>query len=431
MSNNPLDFFERSIRPIEESSGPIPDLQIDKLLGFSDSEGDRLYSALTDRYPAGHWALDQLRFRYSTEKAMQLLSAGLCMLGNKRFEDGHPLECCARIVNAPTLSPYIRKRKFNYVIVSAGFISAIEKFVSSTCAIATIAASQKDPNKDTVLWDQDFFLGSISILADTDIFTFTRGVMEASSEGWMQQVVEDSSDMLTFLAFDRKMHSKLMGMMPEASNWKRLGYRNLDEALTRYPEIRKNAEKIARLSVCFAVCHEFGHAFTLSIGAEGAQELGSDENFTDMTGSLILYRLIEAGVLPIIVGSEVTVRDLGHALAAFHSWNLSKELCGLLRKQEDIEIDAALARLQEVAMRWDNAMILIKKVWIEDVPALAHLRDKVSIGLMIVNHWGVMTAGMLRVALLVRDNTTDIETACKLLPLLSNRESKLYSLMTG
>src|ERR1700730_14385713 len=55
MSNNPLDFFERSIRPIEESSGPIPDLQIDKLLGFSDSEGDRLYSALTDRYPAGPW----------------------------------------------------------------------------------------------------------------------------------------------------------------------------------------------------------------------------------------------------------------------------------------------------------------------------------------------------------------------------------------
>lgn len=431
MSSDPLDFFERSIRSIEESSGPVPNLRIDRLLGFSDSDGNRLFLALTDRYPTGHWALDQSKFGSAIEKAIQLLSAGLCGLGNKRFKDGHPLECCARIVNAPTLSPYIRRNKFNYVVVPSGFVSAIAKFVSATYAIAAIAAFIRDPDKQTTVWDENLLLGSIAYFADTNVLTFTRGVIEASSESANQLLLEDFDDSLLFSAFDREMEKKMMEMMPSASSWKRLGYRNLDEALAQHPEVGRYATKIARLSVCYAVCHEFGHVFTLSVDENEAQELGANEIFADMTGIWILYRLIDAGILPLIVGSEVTTPDLGHTLAAFHSWNLSKELSGLLREEENLETGGVFARLHEVANRWEEAMTLLRKVWTDDVPALTRVGSSVSVGFMIMNYWGVMTAGMLRAALLKKKHAVDIEMACKLLPLLSNRESKLYTYLAG
>ena len=431
MSSDPLELFERAIRPVEESSGPIPNLRVDKLLGFSDSENDRLLSALAKFYSAGHWASNPSSFNCAIEKAIQLLSAGLCSLKNQEFEDGHPLECCARIVNAPTLSPYIYKRDFNYVIVPVGFLSSMEKFISSTYAIATISASQKDPTGKTAVWDQDLFLGLLAVLADVDISTFTQGVLEASSESAMQEVVEGFSDPIVFSVFDREVQKKLMGMMPSASNWKGLGYRDLTEALTRHPEIKRTATKNARLSVCFTICHEFGHVFTLSVKAEGAQQLGSDETFTDMIGVLILYRLIEFKILTAIVDTEVTPRDLGHAVAAFHSWNLSKELAGLLKPKEGIKTEDAFSRIHEVAKRWLEAMKLIQKVWIDDVPALARVGESVSTGSTIVNHWGVMTSGMLRVALISKGHNIDMEEVCALLPLLSNRDSKLYAYLAG
>jgi len=362
---------------------------------------------------------------------MQLLSAGLCMLRNSRFEGGHPLECCTRLVNAPTLSPYIRKDGFNYVIVPVGFISAIERYVSSTYAIATVAASWKDPDRATILWDQDFFLGSIALLADADVHVFTRGVIEASLEASMQQVVEDFPDLLTFSAFNRKLHDRMMEMMPAASDWRSFGYVNLEEALARHRDIRRAARKIARLAVCFAICHEFGHVFTSTVDAEGAQDLSTIETFTDMMGSLVFHRLIEAGILPVIVGSEVTDRDFGHAMAAFHSWNLSKALGSLLHNPVGPGTNAMLERLLEVAMRWDGAMSLIQKVWTDQVPALAHLEDPVSVGHMIMNHWGMMTGGMLRAVLLGKGMPVDIDTACELLSRLTDRESRLYTLMTG
>jgi hypothetical protein len=220
-------------------------------------------------------------------------------------------------------------------------------------------------------------------------------------------------------------------MMPSASNWEKLGFKQLADALIRHPKIRMAATKIARLSICFAICHEFGHVFSLSVAAEGAQDLGTDEKFTDMIGTLILYRLIEARVLPVIVGSEITPRDMGHALAAFHSWSLSKELSGLLRQKGDINTGKALNRIHEVAERWKKAMTLIQKVWTDDVPVLASVGKKVSIGYNIVNHWGVMTSGMLRIALVIKGHNYDMEEACKVLSLLSNRDSKLYTLLAG
>jgi hypothetical protein len=191
------------------------------------------------------------------------------------------------------------------------------------------------------------------------------------------------------------------------------------------------ATKIARLSLCFTICHEFGHVFTLSIDAEGTQELAANETFTDMTGSLILQKLIEAKIIAVIVGSKVTHRDLGHALAGFHSWNLSKELGALLKEPKNINIENALTRIHEVATRWEQAMKMIRKVWIDDVPSLVNIEEKVTTGWMITNHWGVMTAGMLRVALLKNGHNTDIETACKALPLLANRDSKIYDYLGG
>jgi hypothetical protein len=397
---------------------------------FSDSEGNGLFSALKNFYPEGHWASNQSSFDLITEKAIQLLSAGLCSLKNKEFHDGHPLECCARIVKAPTLSPYIRRNNFNYVIVPVGFLSSIEKFISSTYAIATIAASQKDPTGKTAVWDQDLFLGSIAVFADADIWTFSRGVMEASSESAMQQVVEGFSDLIIFSVFDREVQKRLMEMMPSASNWERLGYKQLADALVRYPKIRSGATKIARLSVCFAICHEFGHVFALSLEAEGARELGTEETFADMMGTQILYRLIETKILPVIIDSEITPRDVGHALAAFHCWSLSKELAGLLKQERDIKTEEAFIRIHEVAKRWEKAMMLIQKVWNDDVPVLACRGEKVSIGSMIVTHWGIMTSGMLRIALANKGHNFDMEMACKLLPLLSNRDSKLYTFLT-
>jgi len=167
------------------------------------------------------------------------------------------------------------------------------------------------------------------------------------------------------------------------------------------------------------------------VEAERAQKLGTEEKFPDMMGILIFYRLTEAKVLPAIVGSEITPRDMGHALAAFHSWNLSKELAGLLRQKGDIDTGKALNRIHEVADRWKKAMALIQRVWTEDVPVLASLGEKVSIGYNIVNHWGVMTSGMLRIALAMKGHHCDMEKACNVLSLLSNRDSKLYTLLAG
>ena len=431
MLSDPLEFFERTVRSVEESAGPVSDIQVDKLLMFSESEGDRLLSALTDFYPPGHWAAEQSNFDYIAERAMQLLSAGLCSLKNKEFQDGHPLECCARIVRAPTLSPYIRRSKFNYVVVPVGFLSSIEQFVSSTYAIATIGASEKDSTGKAAAWDEDLFLGSIAVFADAHLSTFTSAVMEASSESAMQQSVEGFSDPINFAVFDREFQKKMMEMMPSRNHWERFGYTNLGDALAQNPNIERLATKISRLAVCFAVCHEFGHVFTLSVDSEGAQELGKEETFTDMMGTLILYRLIENNILPVIINSKVTPRDLGHALAAFHSWNLSKELARLLKQKEDSKTKEALMRIHEVANRWTKAMTLIQKVWTEDVPVLASVGQKVSIGYMIVNHWGVMTSGMLRAALVNNGHNFDMEAACKVLPLLSNRESRIYTYLAG
>jgi hypothetical protein len=429
MLGDPLEFFERVARSRYESPGPIRDLQIDKLLGFSDSENARLLTALADFYPAGHWTSDRTNFSHSIEKAIQLLSAGLCSLKNRGFVNHDPLECCARIVQSPKLSPFVVKDTFNYVIVPVGFLSSIEKFISSTYAIATVAASGADPTGNSVVWDEDMLLGSIAILADTNIFTFTRGVMEASSEGAMQQVVDEFSDSIVFSVFDREIQKGMMEMMPSASSWERLGYHDLSDALVRYPKIRKCARTIARLSVCFTICHEFGHVFSLAIKSDGAEELAADETLADMMGIQVLYRLSEAKILPAIVDAAVTSRDLGHALAAFHSWNLSIQLAGLLRPMEHVDIEDMSARVNAVAKRWESAMTLIDKVWTDEVPVLAHLKEKVSTGKMITNHWGVMTAGMLRIALLYKGHNIDMESACKILPLLSNRDSKLYTLL--
>jgi hypothetical protein len=430
-SANPLDFFERSIRSKEEHDGPIPDLEIDALLGFGDPESARLFEALSGYYPAGHWALDRSSFRHAIEKAMQLLSAGLCSLDARKRDAAHPLECCARIVNAPTLSPYIRQSEFNYVIVPTGFVSSLEKFISSTYAMAAAYASREDPERKMPIWDEDLFLGAVAALADKDIFTFTRGVFEASAESAMQQVLEDHSDPLAFMAFDREGHRELLKGMPSASGWGTFGFRDLDEALANHRPTKAHARKIARLAVCFTICHEFGHVFTLSINEEGARELSADEAFTDMIGALILYRLIEAGVLPVIVGTEVSPRDLGDALAAFHAWNLSKQLAELLKPPELVDTDDALRRIHEVAGRWKKAMALIGKVWTDGVPALARIDGAATTGFLIVNHWAVMPAGMLRVALLNKGHSMDIEKAGRVLPLLANRDSKIYAYLAG
>jgi len=429
--NNPLDFFERSIRSIEESSGPIPDLQIDRLLRFGDVETERLFDALRKIYPDGHWAVNHSNFQHTIEKAMQLLSAGLCDLGANDQERVHPLECCTRIVNSPTLSPYVLKNEYNYVIIPTGFISSLEKFISSTYAMAAIATSQLDPDKNTILWEQDLFLSSIANFADTNIFTYTRGIIEASLESSMQKVVEDFFDSLVFSSFDRDMHKELMKSMPSASSWDKLGYKDLGEALNRHQEIMRVATKIARLTVCFTICHEFGHVFSFSIDAEGADELAVNETFADMTGILILQRLVETKIIAVIVGSEVTYKDLGHALAGFHSWNLSKELGTLLNDPKNINIKDVLTHIHEVASRWEQAMKMIREVWVDDVSSLSNVGEKISTGWMITNHWGVMTAGMLRVALLKNGHKIDIETACKVLPSLANRDSKIYKYLGG
>jgi hypothetical protein len=169
--------------------------------------------------------------------------------------------------------------------------------------------------------------------------------------------------------------------------------------------------------------------FSLAIKSDGAEELAADETLADMMGIQVLYRLSEAKILPAIVDAAVTSRDLGHALAAFHSWNLSIQLAGLLRPMEHVDIEDMSARVNAVAKRWESAMTLIDKVWTDEVPVLAHLKEKVSTGKMITNHWGVMTAGMLRIALLYKGHNIDMESACKILPLLSNRDSKLYTLL--
>lgn len=388
MSSEVLDFFERSIRPVEESSGPTPEIQIDRLLRFTNADGDRVFAALRERLPLEHWASDGRNFQSITEGAIQLLSVGLCRLRDGPRDDGHPLECCARVVHAPTLSPYVRKAKFNYVVMPVGFISAIQKFVFSTYSMATIAACQKDPKRETILWDHDFFLGAITLLAETDVFTFTRGVMEASLESSMQKVVENFSDILTFSAFNRDLQDAMLEMMPAKSSWGQFGFDTLDSVLDKNSDVRLHATKIARLAVCFTVCHEFSHVFTLSIDAEGAKELATDEVFADLSGALIFYRLTESGILPLIVGSSVTERDLGNALAAFHCWNLSKELGRLAWKDPANMSASAIDRLHEVAVRWTKAMGVIQQIWTDDVPAMKNSADNISVGRMMVNHWG-------------------------------------------
>jgi hypothetical protein len=190
MSSDPFEIFEQTIRAIEESTGPIPSLDVDRLLGFQEADTDRIFEALQENYPKGHWAVNKSRFRSSIEEAMQLLSAGLCKLRNHQSVGFESFDCCARIVNSPTLSPYVRKSPYSYIIIPTGFISSLEKFISSTYALAAISASQLDPEKKTLIWDQDIFLGSIVRLASDDGFIFTNGVMEASLESSLQQVLE-------------------------------------------------------------------------------------------------------------------------------------------------------------------------------------------------------------------------------------------------
>jgi len=72
-SNSPLDFFEKSIRLIEESRGPLPDLKIDELLEFSEAEMGRIFDALQKSYPENHWAVARTSFRHVIEAAMQLV----------------------------------------------------------------------------------------------------------------------------------------------------------------------------------------------------------------------------------------------------------------------------------------------------------------------------------------------------------------------
>lgn len=431
MSGDPLDFFERSIRRIEESSAPIPDLRIDSLYRFHEADYGRLCTALNERYPSGHWARDRSNFKYAIEQAIQLLSAGLCNLAEQQFDGGHPLECCVRIVNAPTLSPYIRKDLHNYVIVPTGFLSSLECFVSSTFALAALAAAQIDPDQRTAVWDRDLVLGAIANLAERDLPAFTRGVMEAALESNVQQVLENFSDPVAFIAFDRDVHAQLKKMLPSKTHWQRLGFQNLRAALEHYPAIQSEAVKIARLALCFAVCHEFGHVFTLSVQADGADELAADESFTDMLGTLVLHQLIESRVLSAIIGCAVTPSDLGYALGAFHAWNLGKALGGLLTAEDDEGVQGCLAQLHEVAGRWKKAMTLIREVWIDPVPALAHLEEKPSRGFMITNHWGLTAAGLLRFALLMKGHNMGVDLACRVLPQLADRNSKLYAYIAG
>jgi hypothetical protein len=90
-----------------------------------------------------------------------------------------------------------------------------------------------------------------------------------------------------------------------------------------------------------------------------------------------------------------------------------------------------VSRIHEVAERWKKAMALIGKVWTDGVPALARIDGAATTGFLIVNHWAVMPAGMLRVALLNKGHAMDIETAGRVLPLLANRDSKIYTYLAG
>lgn len=431
MLSDPFEVFEQTIRPIEESAGPLPNLDVDKLLGFQVADTDRIFEALQENYPEGHWAVDRSRFSGAIEEAMQLLSAGLCKLRNYQSIGFESLDCCARIVNSPTLSPYVRKSPYSYIIIPTGFISSLEKFISSTYALAAISSFQLDPNKKTLIWDQDIFLGSIARLASDDVFVFTNGVMEASLESSLQQVLDDFFDPLTFTAFNRDFHQEIAKEMGLSTPWEKFGINHLNEALDQHQEIKRRATALARLSVCLTISHEFGHAFAFAMDGEGAQELAADEALADSLGVLILHRLIEANVIPIITGCEVTHRDMGNALAGFHAWNLSKGLGSLLKKSKTEYVRKDLDNIHQVAVRWEQAVRLIRRVWIDSVPALHHSSDDVTTGLMITNHWGLMIAGMLRIVLLKNGHNADMETACKILPLLVNRESKLYSHLHG
>jgi len=78
-----------------------------------------------------------------------------------------------------------------------------------------------------------------------------------------------------------------------------------------------------------------------------------------------------------------------------------------------------------------EAMTMIQSVWTDDVPVLAPLGREISIRYDIVNRWGTITSGIWTTALAIKGPHYGMEEARKVVPLLSGRDSKPYTLLAG
>lgn len=425
--DSPVDYFEKVIRAQEESALPTLGVDVDRLLFLSAADKCVFTNALTDYYGQSHWSSVVSNFKSATEAAFQMVAAGLCRLKDRDEYRPNDLECCVRVVHSPSLAAYVIREPHNYIVVPIGFVASVQSYISTIYALASIGAVDKDPSCKSNLWKSDTILGSLIAIWEKDERAFLEGVFEYSSQLSIAPIVDSFEDNLAFTGFDLDIHKKSQAMM-NLQRLRELGFTNTEETLENFQEVGQLASSISKLLLTYAICHELGHLFMSTVPDSDAGILASDETLADQFGTQILWRLYETRFLERIYPKETNFFNVVSAIMAFHSWNLSKGLAEILAKVTsgtEQDLQHSLDNVHKIAKRWDECCMTQQKALTTNADG-----PPSEAAVMLTNSWSIPCAGMLLMNARFRGRNVDLYEAGKLLPLLTNRQSKLYQCLS-
>jgi len=258
------------------------------------------------------------------------------------------------------------------IVVPRGFLASVESFVSTVFELSYVGACLFDREALSARGDLDQLVMVQSKLMADQPNEYAFGVFTALSPTFLAFTIAESPDLLRAAMFSEDIYRSLNAFLPSSHRFESLGFGSLGNILQREPTIQRDALNIRRLIACVALCHEMGHllvdeACRQAESVPGHEALGHDRNekLADGFGTLIFYRLKEAGLLSLVLdGEAVSHGAFVNALAAFNAWSLATCLVRVSVAQSQKNERAkseAMAALAHVAGRWKrNAEMLIE-----------------------------------------------------------------------
>ena len=431
-----LRWFEQEYRHLLEAEFAFADLDPDAgSLGYGPDAKRALLKALQTHHPAGHWAGDAANYPSIDDLALQFIFSAARRLAPDRQSGGaDTFDACLRVIRSPNISPYVLTDRA-IVVVPRGFLASVDSFVTTVLELSIIGAKLLDPAMTSAAWRPERIVLAQSKLAVDKPFDYAFGIFVALQPTFAALLTADAPEFLRAALFRKAMYSDLNKMMPASHRFAEMGLGTLGKILSQVPPVQDLAVDLRRLVACVAICHEMGHllvdqAARAAENQTGKQSLGQDHNesLADAFGTLLFYRMKEAGLLTLLLeGRAVTHGLFVNAIAAFNAWSLAvciARVDATKSNRNERGTAEAMTALVHVAGRWKKSgEILAQAEGREEGNETPGFAETVWAG------WSFPCAELLRQLVLKGGRRIDCDDACQFLYHLDDPQSKICKLL--